>query len=189
MYNMLHCASVCFGNCYSGPLYVKSITSSGPSIRIYPLYSWYHSGFDTEKQLTYPLYKRYVELVPFDMVWMDFRQCQWPGSMVAHSDFASVTTNSTALASFFASINEVFLPTEAPDGDLQKADDISIPNGSYTPSDDDNAIIISFSHFVPRVELIPERRFILEPKLASVSGSNVLEAQIRRLKPDIHIVR
>lgn len=46
--------------------------------------------------------------------------------------------------------------------------------------------IISASHMVPRQELIPEKRMLLQPSLHRVSGSEPLEAQIRRLMPDIH---
>ena len=50
-----------------------------------------------------------------------------------------------------------------------------------------NQTIISFSHFVPRIDLmpgyIPESRKILYPVL----GTTGLEAQIRRLKPAIHV--
>jgi hypothetical protein len=38
--------------------------------------------------------------------------------------------------------------------------------------------IISFSHFLPRQELCPEKRFLLEALLARVVGSDPLEAQV-----------
>jgi hypothetical protein len=47
--------------------------------------------------------------------------------------------------------------------------------------------IISFSHFVPRQELCPEKRFLIEPLLSRVIGSNFLEAQIRKIRPTLHI--
>ena len=50
-----------------------------------------------------------------------------------------------------------------------------------------NDTVISFSHFLPRIDLmpsyIPEKRRILYPIL----GSSRLEAQVRRLKPAIHV--
>lgn len=47
--------------------------------------------------------------------------------------------------------------------------------------------VISFSHFAPRQELMPEKRFLIEPMLATTSGSVVLESQVRRLQPDLHL--
>jgi hypothetical protein len=47
--------------------------------------------------------------------------------------------------------------------------------------------IISYSHFLPRQELCPEKRYLFEPKLSTVIGSDVLEAQVRRLCPDVHL--
>lgn len=61
---------------------------------------------------------------------------------------------------------------------------ISTAHGSPLVFEGDT--VISFSHFLPRQELCPEKRFLLEPMLARVIGSNPLEAQIRRLKPHVH---
>ena len=46
--------------------------------------------------------------------------------------------------------------------------------------------VVSLSHFVPRQELLPEKRMLLQGSLHKVSGSEPLEAQIRRLQPDVH---
>ena len=48
--------------------------------------------------------------------------------------------------------------------------------------------VISFSHFVPRRELIPEKRFLAHGGLIpKISGSDYLYKQIQRLQPDVHI--
>jgi predicted phosphodiesterase len=54
------------------------------------------------------------------------------------------------------------------------------PDGPLRP------FIVSLSHMVPRQELLPEKRMLLQPSLHKVSGSDPLEAQIRRLMPDVH---
>lgn len=46
---------------------------------------------------------------------------------------------------------------------------------------------ISFSHFLPRQELCPEKRYLLDPLLSRVIGSQVLEEQVSRLRSDLHI--
>ena len=46
----------------------------------------------------------------------------------------------------------------------------------------------SFSHFVPRLELIPEKRLQYHGGILSkIAGSTALEGQVRRLMPDIHV--
>jgi hypothetical protein len=51
----------------------------------------------------------------------------------------------------------------------------------------DNASVLSFSHYVPRQELLPEKRMLLDPMLSTVVGSDILESQIRRLQPHLHL--
>lgn len=50
-----------------------------------------------------------------------------------------------------------------------------------------NSFIISFSHFLPRIDIMPT--FIPEAKrkLYPVLGSSLIEDQIRKLKPNIHV--
>lgn len=47
--------------------------------------------------------------------------------------------------------------------------------------------VISLSHMVPRQELIPEKRMLLQPSLHKVCGSEPLMRQIRQLMPDAHV--
>merc|ERR1712146_650284 len=53
--------------------------------------------------------------------------------------------------------------------------------------DFDNLNVISFSHFVPHKELLPEKRFLLDSHLPKVVGSDVLGAQLKKLQPNLHI--
>ena len=47
--------------------------------------------------------------------------------------------------------------------------------------------VVSLSHFLPRQELLPEKRALFQPGLHKVSGSVPLERQLRQLMPDMHI--
>lgn len=47
--------------------------------------------------------------------------------------------------------------------------------------------IISFSHFVPRPDLLPPRKYLFFKALPQVAGSALIEKQIRQLRSEIHI--
>lgn len=50
-----------------------------------------------------------------------------------------------------------------------------------------DAPVITFSHFVPRPELVPPVRSLSFKGLALVAGSAGIEAQIRRIQPRVHV--
>lgn len=50
-----------------------------------------------------------------------------------------------------------------------------------------DAPVITFSHFVPRPELVPSVNYLSFKGLALVSGSTGIEAQIRRIQPRVHV--
>ena len=58
-------------------------------------------------------------------------------------------------------------------------------------ADERRPFVISFSHFCPKLELLPEKRLYDSPVKAcivpKISGSVYLERQIRRLQPDLHL--
>ncbi len=47
--------------------------------------------------------------------------------------------------------------------------------------------VISFSHFLPRLELLPPRHFLYFKALPEVAGSPLLETQVRQLGSAIHV--
>ena len=51
----------------------------------------------------------------------------------------------------------------------------------------ENEFIISFSHFVPRIDLLPVYIPPYKRKLYPVLGSSLLERQIRKLRSNIHV--
>ena len=50
-----------------------------------------------------------------------------------------------------------------------------------------DAPVVTFSHFVPRPELVPDVRWLRFKGLALVAGSTGIEAQIRRIRPAVHV--
>ncbi|CAE7511152.1 unnamed protein product, partial [Symbiodinium pilosum] len=47
--------------------------------------------------------------------------------------------------------------------------------------------VLSFSHFLPRVEANPEKRYLSYPNLAKGIGSSYLRKRVEELKPDVHV--
>ncbi|KAG2434744.1 hypothetical protein HXX76_007632 [Chlamydomonas incerta] len=47
--------------------------------------------------------------------------------------------------------------------------------------------VLSFSHFLPLQELLPEKRYLTFPNLAKAVGSTYLGRRLRRLRPHMHI--
>jgi len=184
----------CARNCgvHVGPLRLEKLPENcvegeSSAVTIFPLYSWYHASWDVEPDLENEQYKAVEEAMPFFKKWGDFSMCSWPPELISHAAFASTSTDSTVLAEAFASINEQFLTepgAEGREGDSE-GDSSSARFGSPLAKEQDT--VISFSHFLPRQELCPEKRFLIEPLLAKVIGSDPLEAQIRRLQPHLHL--
>jgi hypothetical protein len=198
---------------------------SSKGVVIFPLYSWYHSGWDKEPELQHPGYLAVEEVMPFARKWGDFSMCSWPEDLVSQEEFASTTVDSTKLARAFADVNEPFLDPVS----KSSTDSVSISSSSSSAStgskekpslsvgDDTSAgasavagagvmttinarprihrspivqkgdTVVSLSHFLPRQELCPEKRFLLEPLLTKVVGSDILEEQVRRLMPHLHL--
>lgn len=55
------------------------------------------------------------------------------------------------------------------------------------PDTSGHNIVISFSHFLPRPDLLPEKRFLFYPPLAKAVGSLALGDRVRKLRPSAHV--
>ena len=181
---VLTCARACGVNV--GPLRVEAPSAA---VTIFPLYSWYHSSWDSEPEQKDDSFS-HIDL-NFQYRWSDFYLCKWPTNVISEADFVCVaqTNKCTSLADAFASLNEHFLiPASVPNKlTIDSVDEMysrSVPGSPYVREGD---IVVSFSHFVPRPECTVHRSELIEPMLSRVFGSDPLEAQIRRLKPHVHI--
>lgn len=158
-------------------------------IVIIPLHAWYHQSWDTEPELTHAWSVQAAKQNPFHDRWGDFSLCSWPSTLLDANDSSlpskygihpSQLTLDTCLAEAFARLNEPYLFSGV---DTTTSDSSHFGSPIASPND----LIISFSHFLPRLELMPEKRYLLEPRLMNVIGSDVLETQIRRLQPHLHL--
>ena len=51
----------------------------------------------------------------------------------------------------------------------------------------DDGPLVTFSHFLPRPELLLEKRFLLCPQLPKAAGSRYLGARLAALRPALHV--
>lgn len=139
-------------------------TPRGALLYLVPLLSWYHPSWDQEPDLPpETLAALYDGRASFEQRWADFRLCKWPEAVVAKEDFVSTTTDSTALADLFAAMNDPYLARDPLLADPAARREEGGEGAGAGP-----VVVISFSHFLPRQELCPEKRFLIEPNLPKV---------------------
>lgn len=91
--------------------------------------------------------------------WMDFSRCSWGESFDALDKFKE---QPAAINAFFLSLNESRLSSNASN-------------------------IISFSHFLPRIDVMPHYIPEIHQKLYPILGTHQLDTQIRKLGSNCHI--
>ncbi|KAJ6861821.1 hypothetical protein NC651_037777 [Populus alba x Populus x berolinensis] len=94
-----------------------------------------------------------IRIPSLEMVCKDFHACKWP---------REISNRSTSLASYFDAMNE------------ENEDAVKLIKNTCTQ-------IITFSHFLPRQELCPEKRMLFYPNLPKIIGSDFLEVRIRSI--------
>ena len=122
-----------------------------------PLLSWYHESWDTDESVG-----SYWGGIPrIEKAMVDFYACRWPAPLVNGSE---------ALAQRIDSLNT-------------DVDAAVVRLRALHP----DAPLITMSHFLPRIELCPEKRFLLLPTLAKAVGSRFLRQRVARLRPAMHL--
>ncbi|KAF3438422.1 hypothetical protein FNV43_RR21184 [Rhamnella rubrinervis] len=94
-----------------------------------------------------------LRIPSLEMACKDFHACKWPGEL---------SNGDVSLALYFDALNEI--------------NQNAIKEIKKTCTQ-----IITFSHFVPRLELCPEKRMLFYPKLPKIIGSDFLEILIRSI--------
>ena len=142
------------------------------AVSVCPLLSFYHESFDAEPGI------EMLRLPSVSRVMADYRACRWPSPL---------ETGSIELAARVDELNEA-APSKA---SAQAAR--SARRAALTPIDDWGAArrvdapLVSFSHFLPRIELCPEKRFLVYPDLMKAVGSQPLGSRVALLRPDVHV--
>jgi predicted phosphodiesterase len=126
---------------------------------VVPLHSWHHASFDDEPDIPdIPLASR--------LTISDYSACVWPEDLIK----GNVSNGSYDIAAFIDSLND---RRDQWWGKLLE--------------DRPNCDVISFSHFLPDMRLIPEKRFLFYPNLTKASGSLLLKERVALLHPDVHV--
>lgn len=128
------------------------------NVWIVPLYSWYHASFDKEPDIPGAL--------PAHKLMTDFHACSWPESLNALD---------TSLAAHFDQMNQ------------EPVADALTAIQAQTNSSGKRPCVITFSHFLPLQELLPEKRMLYQPNLAKAAGSDFLAKRMQQIQPTAHI--
>lgn len=99
-------------------------------------------------------------LPPVEKMMSDFMLCKWPTGLTALEE-------SDSIARHFDDLNEG-----------REALRASRPSARA---------VITFSHFLPRPDLLPEKRFLYFPPIAKAVGSSFLGERLKRWAPDVHV--
>mmetsp|Transcript_96520 Transcript_96520/g.170949 ORF Transcript_96520/g.170949 Transcript_96520/m.170949 type:complete len:510 (+) Transcript_96520:68-1597(+) len=139
------------------------------NVWVVPVLGWYHKSWDTEPPLQVPPGKKLAKDLPDgEDIATDTMACKW-------GDFKNA---SEELAKELDKQNEKWGVWPLP---AALEENLSEPKGSR------KQFVISFSHFIPRLELMPEKRFLFQPNLTHVVGSNHVRKRVDSLQPDLHV--
>ncbi|CAE7607267.1 Pacrg [Symbiodinium natans] len=82
-------------------------------------------------------------------------------------------------------------PLHMEDGSVARAlDELNDKRGGFAEAvsrKDEFDAVISFSHFVPQLELVPEKRYLIPACLTKAVGSSYLQERVAMLKPTVHV--
>ena len=148
---------------------------------IVPLLSWYHEEFDTEPDVPDHAWSSAAARRQRRMAMLsDEIGCEWPAHL------GTGAPRNYALAELLDAAND-----EGPEEDAAPltasvaAEPVSFREAKAAR--ERGASVISFSHFLPRPELLPEKRFLFFPQLAKAAGSLPLRTRVADLRPTLHL--
>lgn len=143
----------------------------GDRVWIVPIWSWYHASWDREPDIP--------GAYPIEKVMMDFHACDW--SSVPHL----CASGDDSLARHFDQMNGNAYRDALENIRLDRLR--SEQERSSSRSTEGDVFVVSFSHFLPYQDLLPEKRWLFYPNLAKASGSDHLARRVEELRPDCHV--
>eukprot|EP00967_Tisochrysis_lutea_P102484 scaffold154328_cov32-Tisochrysis_lutea.AAC.1 len=144
--------------------------ADGSKVSICPLLSFHHVSFDTEPDVTQ------LRLPAARAIVSDYKATRWPEPLKCGDESLAERLD----------IENDRLPGERSSTQANGRAGLE-PILDYADVRGKGAKVISFSHFLPRIELIPEKRFLIYPPLTSAVGSIPLGRRVQSLEPDLHV--
>ena len=146
-------------------------------IWVCPLLSFHSQSFDTEPDV------QGWAVPTAEETMVDYRACVWPAplSMLDDSVAAAVDRMNDA----YWAVGEKPAELAAPLGE-RAVEARRWLDAQRWAERTDSEPLVTFSHFLPRQELLPEKRFLFIPALPKASGSTYLAARVAALKPTVH---
>lgn len=145
-------------------------------VLVVPLLSWYDDAFDGEPELQGAYAPPGLDSSRSRARWVDYSFCAWGDALEKAPGFrfSAAEGASSHVADYFARRSQPRLAAAL--DDLRASGDATR-----------RPVVVSMSHFAPRPELLPERRFLVDPHLPKVTGSLSIERMLRALAPDAHV--
>lgn len=130
----------------------------GNSIWVCPLLSWHHKSFDEEPDLLG------WDIPSVEQSMVDYQACHFPQPLNMLDDSVAQAMDA-----------------------LNDGDDGRRLDQALSTRDETTEPLVTFSHFLPRPELLLEKRFLTLPQLPKAAGSRFLRERVERLRPDVHV--
>lgn len=140
---------------------------------IAPLFSWYDYSFGEPND--------YIK-----MAWMDFKRCRWPSALAHPRDISEyfLDLNRSGSLRLSASVKGGGLGTCSIAGGEEGSE---VGEMAEEVARVEREKIISFSHFLPRIDLMPDYIPAKFQELYPVLGSVAIDKVLRQLQPIIHV--
>lgn len=148
---------------------VKTSAELIGGVWVVPVFGWYHHSWDREGPLRPPPGQELTRNPnPPEQISSDNHACK----------FGGLENGSMEVAELLDKENEAWGAWPLP---AELLEDAREPPATRTHR------ILTFSHFLPRQELLPEKRFLFQPNLSKVVGSDLLRERVDTLRPDMHV--
>jgi len=159
------------------------VVGAEQGLLIVPLLSWHHHRFDSEPDIV-----GWTGIPEAHLAMTDFQACRWHGKNQRTDSVAEymdrLNDAETHLSEALAEYREAgVLDPEQPPPATSQAAWQQLREAAEAAGD----IVISFSHFVPHIELTLEKRFLFLPTLNKAVGSLYLGERVERLRPAVHV--